>query len=301
MFLEDPTPSQPEKNERTFCLWERWGQESRVLDGREAQPAGSHVWHSSFKVAAAFLSLLWNGFASNTEPKPEHPGGRQLHGSGSFLSGLCSGWMQLMASVMCLCQMVHFASLPTIFQLRWKGQSGGKDLAPHLGHWYMLIIAWLTKLRLWEKHQMFIRPEIKLHHLAVLLLASSVPGGEDTPRLLLLQFNVLKMTSPILSQIWTSHWNTLLSLVTPCQGKLAWSQQPSPGKKAGDRANTQSKVQGKISLMDICVHSDIHPARWKALCFSDTSSFGCSSLKFSHKKSQWKGLIVSTQNVHRWE
>lgn len=48
---------------------------------------------------------------------------------------------------------------------------------------------------------MFIRSEIKLHHLAALLLASSVLGGEDTPRLLLLQISVLKMTRPIQSQI----------------------------------------------------------------------------------------------------
>lgn len=221
------------------------GQESRTLDGRKAQPAGSHVWHSSFEVAVAFLSLMWNGFASNMEPKPEHPGGRQLHGSGSFLSGLCSRWMRLVASVMCLCQTVRFASLPTIFQLCWKGQSGGKDLAPHLGSWYMLIIAWLTKLRLWEKHQMFVHPEIKLHHLAVLLLASSVLGGIDTPRLLLLQFNVFKMTSPIQSQIWTSQ---LEHPPVPCHAmprevgmepaavpwKAGWGQSQHTEQSAGE-------------------------------------------------------------------
>jgi len=34
------------------------------------------VRHSSFEAAAAFLSLLWNGLASNTERKPEHPQGQ---------------------------------------------------------------------------------------------------------------------------------------------------------------------------------------------------------------------------------
>lgn len=195
------------------------------------------------------------GWHQTRNPNQSIPRGRQLHGSGSFLSGLCSGWMQLMATVMFLCQTVRFASLPTIFQLCWKGQSGGENLAPHLGSWCMLIIAWLTELRLWEKHQMFIRSEIKLHHLAALLLASSVLGGEDTPRLLLLQISVLKMTRPIQSQIWTSQLEhpPVLCHATPREGgaepaavpwKAGWGQSQHTEQGAGE-----NQPHGRLSSL----------------------------------------------------
>lgn len=270
-------------------------------------------------MAAAFPSLLdgaalRDGLDSNIEPKLEHHQGvsscTDLALSFPALGGCGSQPLQCACRAHLACRAVssmtfHLSNSTFCFSPhdilvlleraeRWQ-EHGSSPLKAGI-----CSITWLTELRLWEKHQMFMCPEINLWNLAALLLAVPGRGGESTPRLLLLRISVLKMTRLIQPQIWASH--TELPQV-PYHSMPRYGGMKPPRWLPADftweadlwqSQHTQGKVQGEIGLVGIGIHFDIRPVRRKVHCSSDTSGFGCSGLKFSHEKSWWKGIIFNT-------
>lgn len=164
-------------------------------------------------MADASLSQLWDGFASNTELKLEHPQGRgsgQLHKPSSFIcildSGGCGSELQWCAcSIHPACKTLYilpvirgiFFLFPWHFSSAGKGRTMARTWLFTFTSWCVHIITWLEELRRWEKHQMFLCPEIKPWDLAAVLLGVPGVGGEGTPKFLLMQVVILKRLSLI--------------------------------------------------------------------------------------------------------
>lgn len=148
--------------------------------------------------------------------------------------------------------------------------------------WCAHIITWLEELRLWEKHQMFICPEIKLWDLAALLLGVPGVGGEGTPRFLLTQISVFKMTSLIQPQIWTSYPK---HPQIPCHAmpRKGWhgAAVPAPsGVPLGDSFVAEPTYTGQGTGVKLALWTflfDLISSSWdeKMNCFSGTSVFWC--------------------------
>ena len=179
---------------------------------------------------------------------------------------------------------------PWHFSSAGKGRVVARTWLFTFTSWCVHIITWLEELRLWEKHQMFICPEIKLWDLAALLLGVPGVGGEGTPRFLLTQISVLKMTSLIQPQIWASYPE---HPEIPCHAmpRKGWhgATVPAPsGVPLGDRfvAEPTNTGQGTgVKLASWIFLFALISSLWdeKCIAFQTPVAFGA-QVKNSHTK-----------------
>lgn len=224
------------------------------------------------------------------ELKSEHPqGDGQLHKPSSFIyilaPGGCGSEPQRWACSVHYILPVKWGILllfPWHFSSAGKGRVVARTWLFTFTSWCVHIITWLEELRLWEKNQMFIFPEIKLWDLAALLLGVPGAGGEGTPRFLLMQISVLKMSDTTSNSSFLprtpsnplSHYAEERVAWSHCTGS-PWS---SLGRQICGRANIhRARYRGETGLVDFFISSDILLMGWKARCFSDTSGFWCLS------------------------
>lgn len=198
------------------------------------------------------------------ELKLDHPqGAGQLHEPSSFIyilapGGCVSEPQQCVCSVHLACKtrIIHYILpvkwgilllFPSHFSSAGKRRVVARTWLFTFTSWCVHIITWLEELRPQEKHQMFICPEIKLWDLAALLLGVPAVGEEGTPRLLLMQISVLKMTSLIQPRIRASYPEQpqIRYHAMPRKGWLGAAAQPPSGAPLGDRFVAEPTYTGQ--------------------------------------------------------
>lgn len=188
MYGKKTVPSRLEKYVRTHCLWGLWdrktGQELTIRAGRKScKIAGSHAKQQlsggrCFPLPAGKHGVEGRACIRHGTKIEASLGGQAAAQTQPLHLCPCSWCMCLRASAMGLqCapglqdHIIHYILpvkegvlllFPWHFSSAGKGRMVARTWLFTFTSWCEHIITWLKELRLWEKHQMFMCPEIKL-------------------------------------------------------------------------------------------------------------------------------------------